>query len=778
MQMPKTLLVSIIILAIGAVYPALHIKTDFNLEGFFPKDSRTISEYRDFAEEFGPDDNTIIFGFERSDLFSREVLSDLKAITDSANTLPHTAEVRSIWNAEQIVGAGASLRFKPYLTEQILQQGDLDSLKESILADPFVAGVLVSEDADLTAVIVEIEKDKNNYSVRQQILDDLDHILAPYQSKYEFLFSGIPYFRNTYVSLLNHEIIFFVGLSSVLIILLLWVLYRSISGIIIPMIIVWLTVLFTVAVVELTGGYFEILSSTIAPILLCVGIADSVHMISKYDDALRHNLPKKKAISETLQTLGSATFLTSITTAIGFGTLVTSNVIPMKRFGIYTAIGVMIAYVVTITLLPSVLDFFSIRNIMQKKKNRFFVWLEKILVRIDGINNKHYRAIVWFSIIVSAVIGVGTLNLTINSRVFDDLGRDTEVIQESEYLSKKLTPPFPMEFVIDTGRPDGIKDTTLIRKMAELESYLLRFDAIERVTSVNTILEELHKTLAPERARQRALPADPGLLAQYLLLLEVNDAEFLSSMVDFDYRKARVSARMYDKGSKYTNAIRDSVSIYLTDNFSEYDVDMTGTTILVADLTDNIVYSLSTSIMLAFVCISILMAFLFRNFRLVIISLIPNLLPLVMVAGIMGYLDVYIKPSTAVIFTIAFGIAVDDSIHYLARFRVEALRGASMSEALSISTQKTGKAIIITSLILITGFGVLGFSEFSSTMLMGMLVCLTILIALLADLLFLPSLFHWIKPSLNFRKEIDTPTAEDDQVEAYRKRELVELESG
>jgi len=773
-KFPKTILLSILILAAASVYPASHIRTDFNLEGFFPKNDATIKEYERFTAEFGRDDNVILIGIERKQLFEPAVLRDIKTITDSVKTISNVLEVQSLWTVKEMNGETNRLYFKPYLLPGKLDSLNLPEIKQKMLQDPFIGGILLSEDGTFTAISIKIDDAKDAYTTRQQILDDLNRTLKPYRSVYDFKFSGIPYFRNTYVNLLNDEIIFFVAISSLFILIVLFVLYRSVAGLVLPIIIVWLTVLFTVAAVQITGGFFEILSSTIAPILLCVGIADSIHMISKYDDGIRHGLSKKTAIKEMLVTLGSATLLTSITTAIGFATLFSSNVTPMKRFGIYTAAGVLLAYLITILLLPSSLTIFPVKEVLKSGKTKIYSWIELKLRQLDAYNKKCYKSIVIIGFIVTSFVSLGAFNMTINSRVFDDIGRDTQVIKDSNYLSDKLTPPFPMEFVIDTGTPGGIKEPKLLHKIEEFEQHLLNYAPVKRVTSVNTILKKLHANMVETAPNSNELPWSKSLIAQYLLLLEFNDAAALDNYIDFDYQKTRVSVRMVDNGSKTTNAIRADLKEYIQKYFSNVEVTITGTTILVADLTDNIVYSLTASILLAFLGISVIMALLFKNIKLVVISLVPNIMPLLFVAGVMGYLNIYIKPSTAVIFTIAFGIAVDDSIHYLARYRVESKRGASMREALQISTLKTGKAIIITSLILITGFGTLTLSQFTSTMLMGSLICLTIFIALLADLHFLPALFYWLNPKIKFSSLPESETTSE--ISESKSREHMEQE--
>ncbi|MFH5885026.1 RND family transporter [Halalkalibaculum sp. DA3122] len=747
---PKPILVISGVLVLAALYPALNIRTDFNLENFFPKQDPTIRDYEYLEQEFGRDDNTIMVGFRHHSLLSPSVLTDLSSIVDSVKMIPLVTEVRSLWSAEHIRGDRASLEFEPYLQAADLNFVSTDSIRTALTSDSLIEGFLINEQATVTAFYLEIAGDQNNFDTRQQVINQLNDILDQYRSRYDFKLSGIPYYRNQYVNYLNDEITFYISLSSVLIILLLWLLYRSKLGVLFPMLIVWLTILFTLAIMQLTGGYFEVMSSTIAPILLCVGIADSIHMISKYDDARTDGLDKRQSIVEMLLTLGSATFLTSITTAIGFGTLVTSTIVPMQRFGIYTAVGVLAAFFITITFLPSVLTMSGSQKIFGHKNARLFNFFTRGLRRISSFNRQHYKKIVIGSLLLTLSLGSGIFLLKVNGKVFDELGRNTQPIRDAEFFSQHLTPPYPMEFVINTGSENGIMDPGFLQKVETFTRYLEQHPEVDRVISINTLLKEVHQAMAPEQYRERPLPQDEQLIAQYILLLEFNESDLLPRFSDFSYQQVRVAANVFDVGSYQINLLRDSLQSYLREAFPENEVTLTGSTILSANLNGKIVNSLFKSILLAFGLISIIMALLFKNARMVFISLVPNILPLLMVAGFMGFAGIDIKASTAVIFTIAFGIAVDDSIHYLARLRIEMKRGRSLPEALNFTTIKTGKAIVVTSLILIAGFGSLLTSVFISTVYMGMLVGLTVLSALLCDLVLLPALFYWIKPDVRF----------------------------
>jgi len=481
-------------------------------------------------------------------------------------------------------------------------------------------------------------------------------------------------------------------------------------------------------------------------------VADSIHMISKYDDARESGKGKMSSIIEMMKTLGSATFLTSITTAIGFASLLSSSVIPMKKFGIYTAVGVLVAYLITIIFLPAALRLSRKKRVVNEKSSSFYPLITHWLQKFTVLNRMHYGKVLALALIITAGFSIGMKELNVNGRVYDDISEDTKIMQDSRFFTEQISPQFPMEFIIDFGEAEGALTASAIEKATQLEKRLLEYPEIERVTGLHTLITEVHSLFYEDSSDATALPDTDQAIAQYVLLLEVSGSDDLYRLVDFNYSKLRITAFTEDAGSKRINEIKNSLQQYIDDLFMDESVVITGTTILSADLTDKIVYSLAWSIILALLAITAIMVMLFRDLRLIIIALIPNLIPLIIVAGVMGFFNIDIKPSTAVIFTIALGIAVDDSIHFLARLRIEMLRRKAIFPALSATTIRTGRAIIITSMILIAGFGTLITSSFTSTAMMGILVCTTIFSAVIADLFVLPSLFYWLNPKLRQRE--------------------------
>ena len=735
---PRILIISLFVMSLVAIYPASQIGTDFNLEGFFPENDPTLTQYEQVAELFGRDDNTIIIALEQPSIFDADFLSTLTDFSDSLLKLPHVSEVRSLYDASQIrASENGGIEVNPYI-----QHGESvsEKVQQEMLSDSLVKGIYLNDEATVTAVYVDIFEDQNNYPSRAEFINGLHRVIQKFGFEEESYISGIPYFRNGYVNELNAEIVYYVFTGSVLIILLLWYLFRNLRDVTLPLLIVWITILFTVAFIHLTGGYFEIMSSTIAPILLCVGIADSVHMLSKYNDGIMQGLNREESIFEMIKKMGLATFLTSITTAIGFSTLGVSNIIPMKNFGLYTAAGVMLAYVVTMLFLTPFLYTFK-----QTKRQRVFTMLfyRKTSQQLDKVNAfiaRNTKSIVVIGTLIAIVFSIGIFELRVNSKIFDDLSDDTELMRDNTFIGSELTPQFPVEVVFDLHEENGAFNPDLINKLSRLEAHMKSYEEVEKVVSFRDALVRVHEVLTIDNEPFYA--ESEAQVSQYALLLELSNGDLLERFLDFEYRYLRVTALTQDVGSAKINQIRSELTDFLDKEFSDYDYVLSGTNILVADLTENIVFSLNSSILLAIGFITIILFLMFRSPSLAFIALLPNLFPLIVTAGFMGFAGIDIKPSTAVIFTISFGIVVDDTIHYLSRLRLEMNEKSDMLHAIDVTTNRTGRAIILTSMILLIGFGVLGTSSFDSTQYMGALTCLTIIGALFYDLLFLPALLR------------------------------------
>ncbi|MEM1042499.1 MAG: MMPL family transporter [Bacteroidota bacterium] len=748
LRFPRLAFGTLAVLSVAAMaYLAVGgIRFDYNLENFLPADDPKIQEYRAFTEVYEPDDAFIVVGFETEDVFSFGTLTDLRAMTTALEAIEGVEDVASATSLENLRGTPGGVEVAPLVGEIVDHPDSLRAVREAVLGDSLAAGYVVNEAGTATALFIRIDPALNSFATRGTIIGEAEAALAPLAERYDFRWSGYPYLRNAYVTLLQTEVVRSIGLASLVIILVLIWMFRNVRGVVLPLIVVWLGVLWTITAMMLFGSSIDVLTSTLAALILVVAVADSLHLLAKYYDGLGAGLDKREAIRQMAYRLGAATLLTSVTTAIGFGTLATSQVVPMKRFGAFTAIGVVLTFALSLVLITTVLLWTKpptkeqIARLSLGGFNRFLAW-------VDGFTERRAKAILVASAVVCALSLLGASQLRVNSYINDDLGPRTQVYQDIRFFEENIVSPFRFEVVLTADEPDAFKDPALLQTVEAVERWLDAQPPVKRVVSPADLLKQLNRALRADSASAYRLPRSADLAAQYFFLLELTDEDALRRLVDFDYGEVRISAQMDDVGSAQIKTFQRDFDAFLAETLPpNVEATKTGTIALAAGLADYLVESLLLSLGLAFVFISILMGVLFRDAKLVLISLLPNIAPLVVIAGLMGVTGIEIKPATAVIFSIAFGIAIDDTIHMLARLRQELGAGAPFREALRSTILGTGKAVILTSIILFGGFIVLTTSVFQSTTYMGLLVSATVALAVLSDLFLLPALLHVVAP--------------------------------
>jgi len=721
-------------IAAGSYLAENGIRFDYNIEAFLPDEDPSIEEYRDFAKRYAPDDAVVMLGFETDSLFSDGVLSAIAAITEALEEIPHVDRVHSLTNFERVVAG------EDYVEHRRLLDAVSDSLtaREAILSDSLASGYLVNLEGTVTAIYVHINRDDKGYSVRREVIDGILGVATRYEDRFAFRYTGIPYLRNAYVDAIQGEALRYFALSSLVILIALIWLFRGIRGIVLPLAIVYLGVVWTVTVMMITGSAIDVLSSTISAMILVVGVADAVHLLARYYDGVSLGLGKKEAVRDMLIRLGTATLLTSVTTALGFATLVTSNIVPVRRFGVYTAVGVLLTFLISIILLTAVLSWMP--KPRSQSSRRLSGPFRSLMDRVDRIASTRTRLVLVMSALVFAISAVGATRVRVNAFVNDDLGHATPLYKDQKFFEENLVAPFPLEVVI-SGDTNSFNDPATLKKVEHVESFLRSQPEIGRSVSVVDLVKEMDKALNPESTG--GIPERSDLISQYLFLLDLAGSEESRQLILPDRSEVRIASLVADVGSHRLSPLLASVDSVLQATFGdEMRYSKTGTIVLASRVSQHIVDSLLVSTLLAFLFVSLIMGFLYRSPVLVVISLIPNLLPLVAVAGFMGFAGIELKPATAVIFSISFGVAVDDTIHLLARLRQELKGGSLLAPAIRTSLLGTGKAVLITSVILCGGFLALTTSQFQSSVYMGGLISLTVALALAADIFLLPALLY------------------------------------
>jgi predicted RND superfamily exporter protein len=739
----KYLAKSIILLVLGLViwsaFAIPKLKFSFDLERFFPNGDNDLSFYMDFREKFSPDNDFVLIGIKNNQgIFQESFLRELDELTDSLEGLEYVKTVMSPVNVgNTIIDPLGGVIIVPYIHVESPDRYLSDSIrlfKENKLLD-----VLISRNGSAVSVNL-ITEEKLSKRKSDDLLLAINKLIDQHDFDEIHLGGRIP--SQAYViDKMGGELILFMGISFVILLLVLYWLYRSFLGVVLPLVIVIFSTVILLGVLVLIDESINLVITILPVVMFVVGTSDVIHVLSRYSsEKLRLN-NWSEALRLTFKEVGFATLLTSITTAVGFATLMTATIYPVQRFGIVMAIGVMIAFCVTFLLLPSLLYLIKDRwSIMKGNEGGEILrlqlpvsWFEFIL----QYRNKLLLIVVGIVILCFA----GMSRLRVNNYLLDDLRANDPHMIDFKFFEDEFSGVRPFELALES--PNGLMSYAVQKEVEKLEEYLQADFNASNIISPLFFTKSINQALNGGSATQFTLPVlDKAYKKQKKYLNRFKTEDFYKSYVADDGLKGRLSAKIMDEGKVVIDRKVTSLNNFVQTNINPelLSVKVTGTAMLIDKNAEYLAVNMLQGLGIAFVIISVIVAILFRSFRMVIISLIPNMLPLLMIAGFMGLVGIDLKASTIIIFTISFGIAVDDTIHFLSKLKLELAKGIEVDLALKNTYVSTGKAIVITSVILFSGFASLMFSTFQSTFYIGVLISLTLLFAMLSDLVVLPIL--------------------------------------
>jgi hypothetical protein len=523
------------------------------------------------------------------------------------------------------------------------------------------------------------------------------------------------------------------------VVLFLAITYRALWAILVPLLVVALAGIWTLGFMTAVGKPLDLMMVLLPTIIFVVGMSDVIHILTRYIEELRLGNSKIAALTTTFKEVGIATFLTSLTTGVGFLTLMISNISPISDFGLYTAIGVFIAYVLAFSLMPSILIFLPKPKIAENPR------LKKQWTRLLGKSMtwtlRNGKIILYSSTLLVMLAVLGILKLEVNTFLIDDLPRSHPMKADFMFFDKHFGGSRPFEMAVQVRDPAlSVFDYPVLMEMEKVENYLLHSYGTSALTSPVIIIKQTNQAVNGGLRKYHIIPDSLDLVKLDRFINQIKRQPYFNSMVSADQKSSRFSGRMGDIGSSITTAKTTALR-----NFINADIDttlvnfrVTGTSLLIDKNNAYLVKNMSTGLAIAFAVVALIAGLMFRSWRMILITLIPNVIPLLLVAGIMGALGITLKLSSSVIFTVAFGIAVDDTIHFISKLKMELAKGKSKLYAIKRTYFSTGKAIIITTLILISGFLTLLWSSFGGTYYIGLFVGLTLLFALIIDLTLLP----------------------------------------
>ena len=776
--------VIVVVLALLA-FPVSHvpqIKMDTSTEGFMHPDDPVLIEYNAFRAQFGRDERVVI-ALKSDNIFTLDFLNTLKEMHEELETnVPFLDDITSLYNVRNTRGEGDKL-----ITDDLLEvfpttQAEVDIIKQQAMASHFYKDLFISRDGKMTTIVIETDAYSHEGQVEVSDIDAFDEgfddesasedkerpfltdkenaellnavlaIVDKYKKEgIEMYVAGSPSVNHALKSQMQADMQKFMRLTFLIITVFLFVMFRRASAVFYPLIVIILSLLATVGTMAWTGAAFKLPTQIVPSLLMAVSIGATVHILSIFFDKFNTEGDKKEAIKYTLGHSGLAIAMTSVTTAIGVGSFSGSEVAPISDLGIYASFGVMVSLLLTLTLLPALL---SITKLKQKVKTEAGK-LDVIMKKLSVIPIKHYKSIIVITAILVGIALMAATKIDLSHNPLKWFQPDSYDRVSTEVIDEALNGSVTIELIIDTKTENGWNDPERLEKLntlsSDMEQYVDSHTHIGKVISLATIIKETNRALHENQEEHYTIPDNADLVSQELLLFENSGSDDLEDVVDSQFSKARISIKL-----PWTDAVKAvEVLNYVKDTaaktFPNDTVIATGMIPLLINTFAHAVSSSVTSYMIAAIAITFMMMLILGSVRIGLLSMIPNLTPIILGLLIMYVANIPLDMFTLLIGSIAIGLAVDDTIHFMHNFRRYYLESGDAEKAIEQTFFTTGKAMVITTIVLSLGFYAYMMANMISVQNFGLLTGSVIVLALLADLLLAPALMivvakrGWIK---------------------------------
>lgn len=740
----KSIIGFFIVFSFVCAYFAANLTFSFSFEQFFPEGDEDLQFFQSFIEEFETDDNFLLVAIENDgDVFDSTFLAKFHDFALKSRDIPNITHSQSLTQLKYPLKTPFGITSLPviHLDKPELYPSD----KEKILQDERFVGTLISSDARSLAITM-----KNIESIglpeSKELLTELYSLLDQYHF-HDYHLLGRAYFTDELVKMQIKEITYSTLISVFLTALIMMFLYRKPIGVFIAMSSVGIGLLLFLGVLSMLGRELNALSALYPILMLIVGTSDVVHLMNKYLEELKNGQSKNAAIIITIKEIGLATLLTSLTTAVGFLSLYTSKVATIREFGVNSALGVMVAYVTVLVLTTAILSLFSKDQIIKDNTKSHF-W-DNFLTKVNNTTILHPGRILMGTLLFSLICAYGISNISTNYHLESNLPTDSKLTQDFYFFENHYSGFRPMEYAVFAQNGLKANSYEVLMEVDKLETQIKKDPSVTSVISLNTMHKSLNQMNNGNQASAYKMPSTKREFIKNQRLIDRMPNLSSNIFISRDSTKTRISTRALDIGADSIKAIGQKVDIFVQTQLDPNIVKVrrTGTGLIMDKNAKYITQSLLQGLGIALIVVSILMGFLFRNIKMLLISLIPNFLPLLFAAGVIGFLGIELEAGVSIVFAIAFGIAVDDTIHFLSKYKLSRLKGLTINKSIESTFKETGKAIIFTSIILFFGFLILLFSSHPPSVRIGILISITLLSAVVSDLLLIPILIRKWMPN-------------------------------
>ncbi|NUO00045.1 MAG: MMPL family transporter [Saprospiraceae bacterium] len=729
------------VLAIASALLLPKLRFSFDFEQFFPSGDPDLAFFKEFIKEFEADDNFMLVALRREEgAFEQQFLENVHDLTLKSRDLPHVLESNSLTKFSYPIKTPFAIVTTPaiHISEPEYYERD----RERLLKDERFVRNLISTDGKTLVVFL---KTVSNIQLDQarELMQALDSLVTQYNFE-EFHYLGRPYFQKEMVDMQIREIKMSFIVSGVLVVFILFLIFRRPIGVAVAISAIGLGLLLFMGLLSALGRELNAMAALYPVLMIIVGTSDVIHIMSKYIDERNKGRGRDEAILITLKEIGLAVFLTSATTAIGFASLFTNRIPPIRDFGINAAIGVLVAYITSLFFLSALLSFFRADQITVAARSQ--IRWQTAMLNLYQFTDRKKRSIVYGFLAALLICFSGMALVNTNYNITNNLPKNAKITADFLFFQQELASFRPMEIAVYAQGDYLATDYAVVREIDKTEQYLRTFPDIQAIGSITALFKSIHQMNHGNAESAYRMPNDSTQFGQYRRLLDKIPASMTNVMISRDETKTRITSRIGDVGADSIKNIGLQIDQWVAANTDTSVVKFyrTGTGLIIDKNAEYARKNLIQGLLLAIALIGILMALLFRDLRMTIVFLLPNIFPLLVAAAIMGFAGIELEAGVSIIFTVVFGIAVDDTIHFLSRFKIARSQGQNVESSIKITFLETGKPMVLTSVILFFGFLVMLFSVHPPSVIVGTLISSTLLSALVGDLLLTPVLIRWL----------------------------------
>lgn len=744
------------------IFQAKDARISYKFSRLLPTTDSTQIVYDNFQKQFKQTGNTIVLAVENFDVFAPGNFDKWHKFETELGAIDGVEGILSPTKTFHLERNDSLQHLELFPFPGSYENVNLDSLKDEFYAMPFYEGLLYSSDRSATLLLVQIDPDVLYIKKVLYLVEDLKEKVKAFEAANNLVIhsSGLPFIRMANTRKTSREIFMFIGLSLGITSLLLFLFLRSFKAMLVSLLVVVLGVCWSFGLITTFGFRITMLTSLVPSLIIVIGVPNCIFLINKYHAEFKEHGNQVLSVQRVIRRIGAATLLTNTTTALGFAALTLTDSVILKEFGIVAAINILMVFVISIIIIPIFYSF------SKHPKQRHYKHLDKKWVGsfISGLSYivEYKRKYVYITAILLVSVAIwGTSKMYTTGSMAEEVQENDPLKIDLRYFEQKFGGVVPLEILVDTKTRNGVQRLSTLKRMDKLQTELAKFPELSRPVSIVDPVKFIKQAFFRGDSSFYDLPItsqEKNIVFKYIPK-DDSQKDILSSLVDTTGRIARITVQVKDLGTDESHILQEKIRLKIDSIFEpdRYDVIITGASVVFLKGTDYLIKNLVLSLVIAIMVIALIMALLFRSFAMVLVSLLPNLFPLIITAGIMGFAGIPLKPSTILVFSIAFGISVDDTIHFLAKYRLE-LRHSNwnIKQSITNALNETGVSMFYTSIILFFGFSVFIASSFGGIVSLGILVSVTLIVAMVSNLILLPTLLMSLE-KLVANKEFNRP---------------------